>query len=172
MEFNVEDLPRPRHFDLAACNTDGKPAKLVCNHALTVDVELHIRYGTALTLRGLRWLVTDQPAGEPLLGRPVLEALGFNTRDTLAAAAEKHSGVVDVSTLFDDKTDFDDNGRVSRVLEGVYHAEGGADDNDLDDNDGWLYLGPETPVEKETILKHKLAEARAMGISDAGALFL
>lgn len=58
-----------------------------------VDTELHILRGSALTLRVIRWLVPDQTVSEPSLGRPVLEFLGLNTRDILAAAAEKHSGV-------------------------------------------------------------------------------
>ncbi len=40
-----------------------------------------------------------------------------------------------------------------RVLEGAYHADGGADDAELDDNDGWLDLGPEDRAEKEIVLK-------------------
>ncbi len=85
---------------MAACNPDGKRVKLVCTRALVSDAELHIRHGTAVTLRGVRWLVTDQTVLEPLFGRPLLEALGLNTRNILAASAEKHSGAVDVPTLF------------------------------------------------------------------------
>lgn len=33
--------------------TDGKPDKLVFNRALAVDVEIHIRHGTAIIFRGL-----------------------------------------------------------------------------------------------------------------------
>ena len=160
VDHSVEYHPGPRSFDMAACTPDGKRAKLVCTRALVVDAELHIRHRTALVLRGVRWLVTDQAVGEPLLGRPLLEALGLNARSILAAAAEKHSGVVDMSTLFG--TD-PEEGRISRVLEGVYHADGGADDADLDDNDGWLDLGPEDRAAKEIVLNQKISEAREAG---------
>ena len=121
----VEYLPGPRSFDMAACTPDGKRAKLVCTRALIVDAELHIRHGTALLLRCVRRLVTDQAVGDPLLGRPILEALGLNARNMLAAAAEKHSGVVDMSTFFGTDPEVAQEGRISRVLEGVYHADGG-----------------------------------------------
>lgn len=45
--FNIEDLPCPRTFDMAACNTDGNKGNILCTQPLTVDVELHIRHGTA-----------------------------------------------------------------------------------------------------------------------------
>lgn len=40
-------------------------------------------------IRNLKWLVTEQRVADPLLGRPVLEDLGLNTRDLLAAAADR-----------------------------------------------------------------------------------
>ena len=50
----------------------------------------------------MRWLVSDQKVDETLIGRPVLEALGLNMQAILAAAADKHSRKIDVSTLFSD----------------------------------------------------------------------
>lgn len=119
---------------------------------------LHLRY---VVFAGL---VTDQAVGEPLLGRPVLEFLELNTRDILAAAAEKHSGVVDITEYFNATP----KGKVARILDGVYHSEGGADDADLDEADGWLDLGPEDPNEKREVLKNKIDEARVQGMSFKG----
>lgn len=65
----TENLPRPRHFDMAASLPDGRPASLICHKIVTVDTELHIRHGSALVLRGVRWLITDQAVGEPLFDR-------------------------------------------------------------------------------------------------------
>lgn len=70
-------------------------------------------------------------------------ALGLNTRDILAATADKHGGVVDVSSMLDAPLPDEQPGRIARVLEGVFHTDVGAEDADLDDNDGWLDLGPE-----------------------------
>lgn len=164
VEHKIEKLVRPRKFDMAASLPDGKPSFLLCNEVITIDVELHIRHGSALTLRGVRWLVTDQAVGEPLLGRPVLEFLGLNTRDILAAAAEKHSGAVDIPEYLKATPE----GKVARILDGVYHSEGGADDADLDEDDGWLDLGPEDPNEKRKVLQKKIDEALAQGMSSKG----
>lgn len=125
-----------------------------------MNTELHIRHGTALTLRNVRWLVTDQTVGEPLLGRPVLEELGLNTRNTLAAAAEKYSGVVDMHGILYNKQE--PKGKVAHILEGVYQYEGGADDADLDDNDGWLDLGREDPFEKSKSYRRSLMKLEPM----------
>ena len=100
VEHTVEYLLQPWTFFMAGKLPDGKAATLTFKKAVVVDVELHIRHGTALTLWGVRWLVTDQIVGDPLLGRPLLEALGLNTREILAAAAEKHSGFVNLTSLF------------------------------------------------------------------------
>ena len=112
VNHSVEYLPGPRSFDMAASTPDGKRAKLVCTRALVVDAELHIRHGTAIVLRGVRWLVTDQAVGGPPLGRPLLEALGLNARNIIAAAAEKHSGVVDMSSLFGTDPEVAQEGRI------------------------------------------------------------
>lgn len=71
---------------------------LKCDRTAVIDVALHIRLGTALILGDVQWLITDQQVGEPLLGSPLLEALGLNTREILSAAANKHGGQVDVSS--------------------------------------------------------------------------
>ena len=145
---------------------DGQPATLTFKQVVTVDTELYIRHGTALTLRGMKWLVTDQTVGDPLLGRPVLEALGLNTRNILAAAAVKQSGEVDVPSLFDSTPT--PSGKVARILEGVFHANGGADDADLNEEDGWLDMSPEDPTEKSKVQEKKIDEASKNGISDEG----
>ena len=84
---------------MAATTPDGAEAHITCNQILTVDLELHVRHGNSLVLRNTVWYVTEQHITEPLLGRPVLEALGLDTRKILSAAADKFSGEVDVSSL-------------------------------------------------------------------------
>ncbi len=125
VEIEVQKLDPPRTFDMAADTTDGKRARLICSKAACLDVELHIRHVSALKLRYLRWLISDQRLGEPLLRRPVLERLGLNTRDILAAAAERFAGCVD-ATLLPVSDHGSGEGRVSRVLDGVFHADGGS----------------------------------------------
>lgn len=136
-------------------------------HRLAIDIDLHIRHDSGLVLRNLRWLVTPQAVEEPLLSRPLLEALGFDCHRVMRAAADRLGGSVDVCTLAVNEADFG-TGRIGRIVDGVFHADGGTGDADLDDDDGWLDLGPEDPAEKERVIHAKLKEAKHQGMSDHG----
>lgn len=85
VELKLETLPQMRTFNMAASLPDGKQPTLVCHQAVTEDPEQRIRHGSALIRRGIRWLVTKQFVGEPLLGRLVFESLcnggEFHCRD-------------------------------------------------------------------------------------------
>ena len=65
----------------------------VCRSELVADVMIHIRHGTTLLLRGMRWLICDQDAEYLVLGRQSLDRLGLN-RTMLAAACDRFRGVV------------------------------------------------------------------------------
>lgn len=172
VDLEVETLAQARVFDMAAVNADGASARLTCKHSVSIDTELHIRHGSTLRLRNLKWLVTDQRVTDPLLGRPILEALGLNTRELLAAAADQFCGSVDAERLIGAITDTGD-GRVSRVMEGVFHADGGEDVEEDQDNDGeWCDIGDETTEEWEEALRGKLKEAEHNGLSPTGKVTL
>ena len=100
---STELLSPPRELTMAATLQNGEKSVINRMKVATIHTELHIRHGTALVLRNLRWYVTAQNVGEPLLSRPVLEALGLSTRNVLASAAERYAGVTDVSELLMDK---------------------------------------------------------------------
>lgn len=167
---HVETLPKPQLFNMAASTTSGEPSNLLCTQAVTVDTELHIRHGTTLKLRRLRWLVTDQKVPEPLLGRPILEALGLDTKRILSAAADKYAGCVDADALIKSSQRLG-TGRVSRVSEDVFHSNDN-DDDDVDDENEWCDLGEETDTEWENHLQARLTEAHEQGISPNGRLRL
>lgn len=147
---------------MAANLPDGKPASLVCSKVIIVDTEFQIRHGTALPLRDVRWLVTAQAVGDPLLGRPILEALVLDTRNI----PEKYSGSVDIADPLSTKEN--PTGLIARILDGVFHADGGAEDADLDEDDGWLNLGSEDNAEKRKVLDRKVEEARKNGMTEKG----
>lgn len=135
LDITIEKVEPPRTFNMEARNPDGSATTISCDQVVTIYTQLHIRHGSAHILRGLRWLVTPQAVEEPLLGHPVLESLGPDCHKVLTGAAERLGGNVDISTVIGNQEDFG-NGRIGRVLEGVFHADGRADDADLDDNDG------------------------------------
>lgn len=67
-------------------------------------------------------MVSYQYVSEPLLGCPLLDALGLDPPKILAAAAEKYAGNKDYYNL--DMTIVDNStGNVSQFLEGVYHKD-------------------------------------------------
>ncbi|CAN8075453.1 unnamed protein product, partial [Agarophyton chilense] len=139
VDASVVKLVPPRKFEMAAKNPGGSPTIIECTHAATIDTELHIRHGSALVLRNLRWLVTPQIVDEPLLSRPLLGALGFDCQKVMQAAADRFGGSVDVSSILGNKCDFGTS-RIGRIIDGVYHADGGIEDADLNADDGWLDL--------------------------------
>lgn len=77
-------------LDMAACNTDGNSVTILCYRAIHLNVEHHIRHGTAFILLVFRWLGTYYFEGDTLLGIPISNALGLKNSCTLAAAAEKN----------------------------------------------------------------------------------
>ncbi len=79
-----------------------------------MNVHMHIIHGTALTLRNVTWYVTKQAMDEPLLGLPVLEALGLNTKDILAGASDRFNGTIDLAEMM--PTDPSMGGKLARVF--------------------------------------------------------
>lgn len=82
-------------------------------NAATMDIELHIRHGSALALQNLRWLVTPQVVNEPLLSRFLLKALRFARHEDMRAAADQLEGSIDLSNIVDNESDCC-TGRVGR----------------------------------------------------------
>lgn len=140
-------MTQPRVSDIMAANPNGASSRLTCKKAVSIDTELRIRQGSTLKICNLKWLVTEQHGDEPLLGRPILEVLGLNTRDVLAAAAGQFYGNVDAKRLLQSITDTGSE-RISRGLEGVFHADGGKDVEEDQDNSGeWCDIGNDTTAE-------------------------
>lgn len=96
-ELKIKKHNTPRCFMQAACDKDGKELTIECHSKVTIDVEINFRHGTALSLRNLQWQDINQKVDEPLMGRPILQALGFDCEKTLAAAADRFSGTFDAS---------------------------------------------------------------------------
>lgn len=99
-------------------------------------------------MRGLRWLFLPQSIGETPLDFLVSEESRSEYHKVLTAAADPLEGTIDVSTFVGNNTDYGPD-KIDRILDGDFHASGGADDADLDKKDGWLDLGPEDSSEEE-----------------------
>lgn len=149
---------------------NGESAGMTCDSSVSIETELNIRHGGALVLRNLIWLFTDHLMAEPLIGSPLLEALGLNTREILAAEADRFAGSIDAERLvgtFEERGD----GRVSRIMEGVFHADIGEDDMADEDVQGeWCDIGDETSQKWEDTMSDRLAQAKGNGISGNGTI--
>lgn len=164
----VQELAKPVLFNLAVQSLkSGEEAKIVCDKVATMTVELHIRHGTTLVLRNLKWFVTKQPCNEPLLSRQVLETLGLNTEEILASAADRHSGEIDMSHCGTDTESI--RGKVARIVEeGVYHADAGVDDMEEEASE-WVYFGEDGRAEKAQAVQQCVGDAVDNGISPEGS---
>lgn len=77
-----------------------------------------------MVIRSITWFVTDQEMDEPLLGRAVLEALGLGTQELLAAACDRHQGLVDAADIV--TADERNDASVARIIsQGIFHSERG-----------------------------------------------
>lgn len=116
--------------------------------------------------------MTDQPATFPLLVRPVLEALGLNTSEFLAAAADIFPGSIDIARLNGTYAEKGDE-RVSRVVESDSHTDGGEATSNLEDNQrDWCDISDETGDEWEHSLSERWSQAKENGISAIGQVLL
>lgn len=139
----MKSLLTPRIFVMAAENSDGQRSKIIFNKTAYIYTDVHIRHGSTLMIRNLKWLVTEQLVATPLLGLLVLDALDLNPRDLLAAAADRFSGSIDAERLVGTFAE-DGNGRISRVIEGFFHAEGDDQQDDDDTKGEWYDIGGKT----------------------------
>lgn len=69
--------------------------------------------------------MTAQLANKPLLGRPILNALGLKTSYILAAAADRYNGSIDLSHISHQI----DGARIARIYHGVNHSKQNIDAN-------------------------------------------
>ena len=72
---------------------------LTCSRKVELDVELRNRHGSMLLLRKVTWKVVEEEIEYVILGRPLLEALGINTRDLLEQVSDTFSGVINIDSL-------------------------------------------------------------------------
>lgn len=137
----------------------------MCKKEAVIDADLKIRHGSSLLLRNVSWLVTDQQVETPLLGRPIQEALGLNTRQLLESAADSFAGSFDAKQMLASLIRKGDD-RVSRITKGISHFEGGREQvkNDAIIQE-WCAIGQETDTEWETELAHRLTQAKSKGLS-------
>lgn len=93
------------------------------------DIQLKIRHGTTLMLRGVDWLVSDIDSEQVIIGRPLLDAIGCSNRDMLTAVCDHNNGMIIVPDLMCKKEPvLEPAGTVAALMSdhnGVFHSAGG-----------------------------------------------
>lgn len=97
----------------------------------------------------------------------MLAFLCFDTRNILATVAERYSGAIDIPDIIDANSS--PTGKVTKILEGVYHSDGGTDDDNLDVHGGWTDLSSKDPSYKRRFRSEKVTEARSNSMSATGS---
>ena len=77
--IRIRPLEKEIVLNMAADAPGGTPTQIKYHSELTADTDIHVRHGSSLRIRNLRWLVTKKRLAEPLLGCPLLEALSLDT---------------------------------------------------------------------------------------------
>lgn len=94
-----------------------------------------------MKLGNVKWLVTDQQNSEPSMGEPIVDALGLNTDELIATAADRFAGSVDAQALIG-WIDRQTEGRVSPIMDGVFHADEVQKVKEADaDSEKWYDIG-------------------------------
>lgn len=166
-EMRVSHFQQVRQFGLGTKDSvDKSDISVACDKMAVMTVELIVRHGKSLTLRNLPWYVTSQKMEEPLLGRPVLEALGLDTKKLLAAACDRLHGVFDMGGVIDEEPQVCT--KIARVMfQGVFYSDGSiAGEDKIFDVDDFLDIGVDTEQQIKEALKKLLDEAIENGLTE------
>lgn len=154
-QLQVTELCPPLVYDLAT---------------VVADVDLRIRHGTTLKMRGMEWVVSDQEAQHALISRRVLEACGINNIVLLQAACDRHDGILNVPDILqgdqEGSTADDEHapaGSIASLVRdsGVYHSYGGAEEDRLEEADVYIDVDNASTEDLDKALADRVAEARA-----------
>ena len=167
--IEVKTLKTPRRYGLAAVTSaDGRELFLECDKVAVMNIKLLIRHGTTLTLRNVPWYVATGYVAEPLLGRPILEELGLNTREMLAAASDRFNGAADVRHLLP-MHDYKEGSIARLIQDGIFHSDHGFTNEDGEEEDkSWLDLGEDSELEIRQAFGKILRASSENGLSAKG----
>lgn len=132
-ERDVTVLAAPRKFWLAAGTSKIDENLFVeCARAVQFTIDLHTPHGKVLKIRDLFWFValTKKLTENPVLGLPLLEALGRRTKEILEAACDKYSRDVDANDFVPEHMNIWQS--ISHIVQSeIFHSE---DHKDIDKN--------------------------------------
>lgn len=113
-------------------------------------------------------MASRQAAQHVLIGRPLLEALGLDTKGILEAVCNRQNGIVNVPDILPNQEE-PTEGTLAKFIHdsGIFHSHNG-DKGCADDDDIYIDLGEDTQGEVKASLKERRAEAGSNGASAKG----
>lgn len=76
-------------------NTVDKNApSLPCSRTIFASISLGVRHASALSMRNVKWFVSDRDIPHTILGKDVLSALGLDNRALLESAYDVLGGTI------------------------------------------------------------------------------
>ena len=153
---------------------------LICKKKTVTNVHLRIRHGTKLLLRNIEWCISETNAECVLLARQVLQAIGCDNQAMLAAACDKHDGVINVPDALA-KDALRREGTIAALIgksnpgklqvpgESVFHQYGGEEEDCLDESNVYIDLGDDSEEELSKSLNDSVQHAINAGMSSEGA---
>ena len=168
VNFCIRDLQEPKVY-----TSIDEDVRVTCRQHFMADIQLKIRHGTTLMLRGVDWLVSDVDNEQVIIGRPLLDAIGCSNRDMLTAICNHNNGMIVVPDLMR-RTEpvLKPTGTVAALMNdqnGVFHSAGGDEHDGLNEDDVYVDIGEDEPGECEAELKKRVQEAIDNGLSTTGA---
>ena len=174
----VVDFPTTKKYSTILRSKD---VELTCSKKVKVDVTLRIRHGSKIMLRDVWFHVANEDIECILLGREDLAALGLDNKLMMQAAADRLDGVAHMPTLLQqhkkkiDVTEATPIGDeeppsiIAGLLEnGIYHSEGGAEADFLEETDVYIDLGEYDPADLTSALQQSVTTAVKNGLSTSG----
>ena len=164
--LQVEILDRPARF-----GSINQRNAVLCDKLVTADVLLRIRHGTQLLLRNVVWHVSQGELAHVIIGRSVLEAIGCDNQALLAAASDKAGGVLDARMAIRERAR-EKTGTINAVVDadspGLFHRQGGVEEDLIPEGKVYMELGEDTPEELTEALDNSIQRASENGLSDEG----
>lgn len=144
----------------------SKENVITCRRKITADLNLRIRHGTSLLIRNITWRVSDEESDNVIIGRPLLEAIGFDNQQILEAACDNHDGIIDAAELNQESKPSE---RVASLLtEAIFHSAGGYENDGLEEDDVYIDLGEDPDEDIVAEIQKRVDEAKSNGLSPDG----
>ena len=177
-QVKIVNLPRAEQYSTAVKGG----AKVHVRREVCADIELRVRHGAKLLIRGVEWKVSDEDMAFVVIGNRLLKAMGIDNDVLISAVMDRHDGVIDAQAVLSRSSEElagEANAITSGVIHslvstrfqqtGTFHSERGMEQDMLEDSDVYIDLGEDSPKDLDSALEARVQDAQNCGLSKKGA---